>query len=158
MFFLKLCFILRALIFCLCAYMYITHMPGAQGYQKRASDPLKLELCTDCCKQLCGCWELNAGPLEEQQVFVFISPAPFSMSCLVCLFVCLFVFPDRVSLCSPACPKTHFVDQATLNLKSSPCLCLPSADGGGGGWCNTNTQLLFQKSFEWTWPRMVLSS
>jgi hypothetical protein len=36
----------------------------------------------------------------------------------VCLFVCLFVFAfqDRVSLCSPDCPGTHFVDQAALEL------------------------------------------
>jgi hypothetical protein len=29
----------------------------------------------------------------------------------------LFVFRDRVSLCSPGCPGTHFVDQAGLELK-----------------------------------------
>ena len=29
-------------------------------------------------------------------------------------FFCLFVFRDRVSLCSPGCPGTHFVDQAGL--------------------------------------------
>jgi hypothetical protein len=37
----------------------------------------------------------------------------------VCLFVCL-VFRDRVSLCSPGCPGTHFVDQAGLKLRNSP--------------------------------------
>jgi hypothetical protein len=36
------------------------------------------------------------------------------------------VFRDRVSLYSPGCPGTHFVDQAGLELKSV-CLCLPSA-------------------------------
>jgi hypothetical protein len=30
------------------------------------------------------------------------------------------VFWDRVSLCSPGCPETHFVDQAGLELKSLP--------------------------------------
>jgi hypothetical protein len=30
------------------------------------------------------------------------------------LFVCLFVFQDRVSLCGPGCPGTHSVDQAGL--------------------------------------------
>jgi hypothetical protein len=42
------------------------------------------------------------------------------------LFVCLFVcfVRDRVSLFSPGCPGTHFVDQAT---QKSSCLCLPSA-------------------------------
>ena len=35
------------------------------------------------------------------------------------LFICLFslVFRDKVSLCSPGCPKTRFVDQAGLELR-----------------------------------------
>jgi hypothetical protein len=49
-----------------------------------------------------------------------------------CLFVCLvgflfffflfwiLVFRDRVSLYSPGCPGTHFVDQAVLKLKNLP--------------------------------------
>lgn len=33
-----------------------------------------------------------------------------------------------MSLCnSPGCPGTHSVDQADLELKRSPCLCLPDA-------------------------------
>jgi hypothetical protein len=28
--------------------------------------------------------------------------------------------PDRVSLCSPGCPGTHFVDQAGLKLRNPP--------------------------------------
>jgi hypothetical protein len=36
------------------------------------------------------------------------------------LFVCLFVFRDRVSLCSLGCPGTHFVDQAGLELRNPP--------------------------------------
>jgi hypothetical protein len=37
------------------------------------------------------------------------------------LFVCLFVcFQDRVSLYSPGCPGTHFVDQAGLELRNPP--------------------------------------
>jgi hypothetical protein len=35
-----------------------------------------------------------------------------------CLF--LFVFRDRVSLCSPGCPGTHSVDQAGLELRNLP--------------------------------------
>jgi hypothetical protein len=35
-----------------------------------------------------------------------------------CLFV--FVFQDRVSLYSPGCPGTHFVDQAGLELRNLP--------------------------------------
>jgi hypothetical protein len=37
----------------------------------------------------------------------------------VCLFVFL-VFQDRVSLYSPGCPGTHFVDQAGLELRDPP--------------------------------------
>ena len=36
------------------------------------------------------------------------------------------VFQDRVSLCSPGCPRTHSVDQAGLELRSA-CLYLPKA-------------------------------
>ena len=31
-----------------------------------------------------------------------------------------FFFQDRVSLCSPGCPGTHFVDQADLKLRNPP--------------------------------------
>jgi hypothetical protein len=34
-------------------------------------------------------------------------------------YVFLFVF-DRVSLCRPGCPGTHFVDQAGLKLRNLP--------------------------------------
>jgi hypothetical protein len=33
---------------------------------------------------------------------------------------CFFVFWDRVSLCSPGCPRTHSVDQAGLELRNPP--------------------------------------
>jgi hypothetical protein len=36
----------------------------------------------------------------------------------VCLFV--FVFQDRISLYSPGCPGTHFVEQAGLELRNLP--------------------------------------
>jgi hypothetical protein len=39
---------------------------------------------------------------------------------LVFLFFCFLVFRDRVSLCSPGCPGTHFVDQAGLKLRNPP--------------------------------------
>jgi hypothetical protein len=42
----------------------------------------------------------------------------FFVFCLFVLFC--FVFQDRVSLCSPGCPGTHFVDQAGLELRNLP--------------------------------------
>jgi hypothetical protein len=38
----------------------------------------------------------------------------------VSLFVCLFVFRDRVSLYSSGCPGTYFVEQADLELRNQP--------------------------------------
>ena len=38
----------------------------------------------------------------------------------VCLSFFFLVFQDRVSLCSPGCPGTHFVDQANLELRNLP--------------------------------------
>ena len=35
-------------------------------------------------------------------------------------FFFFLVFRDRVSLCSPGCPGTHFVDQASLELRNPP--------------------------------------
>jgi hypothetical protein len=36
------------------------------------------------------------------------------------LFVFVFVFQDRISLCCPGCPGTHSVDQAGLELRNPP--------------------------------------
>jgi hypothetical protein len=38
----------------------------------------------------------------------------------VCMYVCIWFFRDRVSRCSPGCPGTHFVDQASLKLRNLP--------------------------------------
>ena len=50
-------------------------------------------------------------------------PDWWSMLSLVLFFfvvVVVVVFRDRVSLCSPGCPGTHFVDQAGLELRNLP--------------------------------------
>ena len=49
------------------------------------------------------------------------APPPFFVCFLFWFFfVCLFLFfRDRVSLCSPGCPRTHSVDQAGLELRNS---------------------------------------
>jgi hypothetical protein len=41
----------------------------------------------------------------------------FCFGIFVCLFVWL-VFRDRVSLCSPGYPGTHFIDKAGLELRN----------------------------------------
>jgi hypothetical protein len=53
------------------------------------------------------------------------------------LFVCL--FQDRVSLCSPGCPGTHFVDhQAGLELRDPPA---SASQVLGSKACTTTAQL-----------------
>jgi hypothetical protein len=44
----------------------------------------------------------------------------FSHSVIRVQYFLFFVFRDRVSLCSPGCPGTHFVDQAGLELRNPP--------------------------------------
>ena len=41
-----------------------------------------------------------------------------SGQCVIYLFI--LDFRDRVSLCSPGCPGTHFVDQAGLEFRNPP--------------------------------------
>jgi hypothetical protein len=49
------------------------------------------------------------------------SPNPSSAGSYYSSFLLLlFVFRDRVSLCSPGCPGTHSVDQAGLKLRNLP--------------------------------------
>jgi hypothetical protein len=51
---------------------------------------------------------------------------------------CFFVFRDRVSLCSPGCPGSHFVDQAGLKLRNLPA---SASRVLGLKACTTNAQL-----------------
>jgi hypothetical protein len=56
----------------------------------RVSDPLELLLKnkTGCCELLCGCWELNLGPPEEQPGLLNaeLSPTPRRKMCLKILY------------------------------------------------------------------------
>ena len=55
--------------------------------QKRAPD-----LIIDGCKPPCGCWELNARPLEEQTMLLTTEPS---------------LQLPRTSSCRPGWPRTH---------------------------------------------------
>jgi hypothetical protein len=69
-------------------------------------------------------WMVHPFVLATNFVTPFMDilfPILFFCFVLFCLFVCLFlVFPDRISLYSPDCPRTHFVDQAGLELRNLP--------------------------------------
>jgi hypothetical protein len=88
------------------------------------------DLITDGCEPLCGCWDLNSGPLEEQSVllpsepslqplvFIFNKGELFIRTLvLVFNFFSFLFFQVIVSLYSPGCPKTHSVKQAGLELR-----------------------------------------
>lgn len=52
------------------AWRTVAYTYSTPGGQKRAFDPLGLELEIDGCELLCRCWELNLDPLEEQSVLL----------------------------------------------------------------------------------------
>jgi hypothetical protein len=70
----------------------------------------------------------NPTCMQKQRVFIqaFSLFFPFFSFLFFFFFVfffvlfCFFVFRDRVSLYSPGCPGTHFVDQAVLELRNLP--------------------------------------
>jgi hypothetical protein len=39
---------------------------------------------------------------------------------MLAIYIMLFFFQDRVSMCSPGCPGIHSVDQAGLKLRNLP--------------------------------------
>jgi hypothetical protein len=81
-----------------------------------------------------GCWKLNLGPMQKQ-----VSHLSHSL-----ILFLLFVFWDRVSLCSSGCPGTHCGDQAGLKLKEIH-LPLPSQCCGiKGVYHHTPYPLLFR--------------
>jgi hypothetical protein len=60
------------------------------------------------------------SPEERSETLLFLFVCLFGWLVLVFCFVLFFVFRDRVSLYSPGCPGTHFVDQAGLELRNPP--------------------------------------
>lgn len=66
----------------------------------------------------CGPQELNSGPrLDGRQLYLLIQPFHRPLS--------WFVFGNKVRLCIPGCPITHYVEQASLKLTETH---LPSAE------------------------------
>jgi hypothetical protein len=66
-------------------------------------------------ERICHCTEQWASQEENLSFFVLFC---FVLFC--CFFFFFLVFQDRVSLYSPGCPGTHFVDQAGLELRDPP--------------------------------------
>jgi hypothetical protein len=122
-----------------CLFIWWVHCSCLQTHQKRASDPI-----TDGCEPQFGCWELNLEPLEQQQS-VLLTTELFLQPLVLPSFLLLLFFRDRVSLYSPGCPGTHFVDQAGLKVRNPP---------DSASWvlrlkaCATIPHMLLS----WSWP------
>jgi hypothetical protein len=56
---------------------------------------------------------------NQRRIRIFFACFFFVVVCFAFCFLVLF-FRDRVSLYSPSCPGTHFVDQAGLELRNPP--------------------------------------
>jgi hypothetical protein len=59
------------------------------------------------------------------------------------LLFCFCFFLDKVSLCSPGCPRTHFVDQAGFKLRNLPA---SASQVLGLKACTTTARLFLFKS------------
>jgi hypothetical protein len=80
-------------------------------------------------------------------MFSFVFASGIKLRTFFCFVLFCFVFQDRVSLCSPGCPGTHFVDQADLKLRNLPASASASASQVLGlKVCATTTQLDFLRT------------
>jgi hypothetical protein len=52
-----------------------------------------------------------------------------ALSCTSALVGFVMVYQERISLCSPGCPRTHLVDQAGLTLRDLPASASLQSDG-----------------------------
>jgi hypothetical protein len=102
-------------LFCVCVHMCKHTMAGMCDGSSPGSPGLVTSTST---RYAWPCF--HTLPLPSR-LPVLSAPLSFSLSLFfLSFFVCLFVFQDRVSLCSPGCPGTHFVDQAGLELRNPP--------------------------------------
>ena len=66
-------------------------------------------------------WILSLCPLINLAILlIFLKNQLLVLLIFVVVVVVFVVFQDRVSLYSPGCPGTHFVDQAGLELRNLP--------------------------------------
>jgi hypothetical protein len=60
----------------------------------------------------CSCFNNSQEDVLKSHSFLVLG--------VFCFVLFVFVFRDRVSLCSPGCPRIHSVDQAGLELRNPP--------------------------------------
>lgn len=84
-------------VFCLSMCLCTAGVPSACRGQKRVSTPLKLKLVGGC-ELLSGCWKLNPGPLQEQQMLLTASPLQPSFLFIFCSMLSKNICVHRMSL------------------------------------------------------------
>jgi hypothetical protein len=67
-------------------------------------------------------WERLGTRLDFFKCTLYSCVIFFYLFIYLFIFFGFLVFQDRVSLYSPGCPETHFVDQAGLELRNPPAL------------------------------------
>jgi hypothetical protein len=79
---------------------------------------LGLKACTTTARQTIACFQKmqNKPPLFKNKE-LNKKMVVFFFSFLFCFVLFCFVFKDRVSLCSPGCPRTYNVKQAVLKIE-----------------------------------------
>jgi hypothetical protein len=97
------------------------------GFEAFTMEYIYICMCVCVCVCVCVCMYMYMYIYTHTHIYTHIHtyiyihpPPPIYIFCLfVCLFcfVLFFVFRDRISLGSPGCPGTHFVDQV-LGLKA----------------------------------------
>jgi hypothetical protein len=95
-----------------------------QTHQKRTSDPI-----TDGCEPLCGCWEVNSGPLEERSVLLTTEPSlqPLTgiLNCVPQLYILYFFYSQQTSLKALALSLDRWaVTSSVKNCYHSVCVAL----------------------------------
>jgi hypothetical protein len=76
-------------------------------------------VCMCVCTVECKCLQ-RPEVLHPLTIQVLLHPPVRVTTQLTPIFFFFFFFQDRVSLYSPGCPGTHFVDQAGLELRNLP--------------------------------------
>ena len=89
---------------------------GAHAFNPRFAAGLRHEAASISCGHILG---IRKGPFSPRISLRDQSKLKHIID-IVILPPHNFFFRDRVSLCSPGCPATHFVDQAVLELRNPP--------------------------------------
>ena len=107
--------ILCVCVFCLHECMYMHHV--CTWFLQRSEEGINLlDLGLETVEVLCGCWELNLDPMQEQELLTSVSSLQPLFPVLVGLFALIFFFFLRQDLIQPGWPQTCYVTDDCLKI------------------------------------------